>query len=64
MLDGRMNMRAASVEQSFAAIYWAGHVARARANPHHRWRSVEGPARAVVNTLPDINWDPVGPMHW
>ena len=65
MLDSWMSILASSSQARKMALWdWSVHVERARSNPQHRWRNITGPAGATVNTLLDINWDPIGPWHW
>ena len=33
-------------------------------NPPTRWKNVQGPISALIATLLDLGWDPLGPLNW
>ncbi|CAK0891739.1 unnamed protein product, partial [Prorocentrum cordatum] len=46
-------------------IVWPRIVsAMLKKKPQHRWRGVTGITRAMVVTLLDLEWQPLGPWHW
>ena len=51
-------------ERALALRDWPKHLESSREKPAHRWRRTTGPARAVINSLLDVGWNPSGPWDW